>query len=291
MQSSRLKPRPQKRKQVQQTESRLHEPETSDDLEAKAQRLRMEPAVEPSYPGGEEFIVQEGRPPIPLFGIPARGEEYDRLIDLMESRIRSTVAGTRILKGFRSNLTRRLAHLVIESLHEIEAHSDHSEYISRVSKLVNSPFKALKRKAQKVRKALEELLEFASPPLDARLGEPYAAFARRGLRDLDSLFVWPKEHWQRHKDTLAEAAPLNPFVDDPTQAQMVLLYQFFKVECRLSATEAEVRVGLIRNYLWSELGVPVIHVEPQYKGADRPKGCASVRVAVRRAEKLLGTTS
>lgn len=69
---------------------------------------------------------------------------------------------------------------------------------------------------------------------------------------------------------------------------MVRLYPFFTDECQQKPADAEVRVGLIRNALWTLTGVPPVRIYERYETTGEGTGCDPVRKAVTKWQKSQG---
>jgi hypothetical protein len=70
---------------------------------------------------------------------------------------------------------------------------------------------------------------------------------------------------------------------------MVMLYWFFRHECKLPAGESEVRTAMIRKSFWAKFGIEKVVFRPKYS-ADESLGCEAVRKAVERFRLDRGTT-
>lgn len=143
--------------------------------------------------------------------------------------------------------------------------------------------KMLRRKLMKVLHGLEDLKDYARQmdsqygfeELPTRVGLCLLALKQfKSAQGLADEFAWCREQGEdpRKSPTLAI---------NPTTRCMVKLYWFFRDGCSLSGDESEVRVAMIRNSFWMELGVEPIDYVPAYN-IEENKGCTAVRLAVAR---------
>jgi hypothetical protein len=75
---------------------------------------------------------------------------------------------------------------------------------------------------------------------------------------------------------------------NPTTFAMVQIYWFFCSGCNLTGHDSEVRVALIRNAFWAQVGIPAVTYRESYTG-DQSRGCDAVKQAVHRFRWPQGT--
>ena len=133
--------------------------------------------------------------------------------------------------------------------------------------------KMLRRKILKVLQGLTDLRDYARQ-MDSQYGfEELPARVRLCLLALEKFksaqgladeFAWCREQGE---DPRKSRLPIT----DPTTLCMVSLYWFFREECSLSGDESEVRVAVIRNIIWKELGVEHVAFVSAYNGYENKR--------------------
>jgi hypothetical protein len=176
---------------------------------------------------------------------------------------------------------RQLAALSRDILFSLEVYNDHRRDAGRAYKLAGEGerrTRMLSRKVAKLREQLGDLQDYAKE-LDPLLGTEHVRAADRSLKDLENLNedVSAGERYRLLKSKY-------PTLEDPAQLGMVQLYWLFRHECGLTGDEAEVRVALLRNGLWTEHGVECVQSLREAYSAETAEsmGCDAVHVAVTR---------
>lgn len=142
----------------------------------------------------------------------------------------------------------------------------------------------LLRKLDFARQSLKVLQQYASA-LDPSLAIEYVEAATEALGRLTELGPI-----RRLEDLLPLSRELSEIAESPATFAMVQMYWFFRSGCRCTGDESEVRVGLIRNDLWTSFGVSTVDILSEAQ-TGQSQGCQAVHEAVRRFHALQGTSS
>jgi len=223
---------------------------------------------------------------------------HSRLFAEWEWRIRENPETAVCLDGLSRELRKQLSALMedIASAFELRtADKRISTFYKHIIEEASVRERMLNRKLKKVRKAINELKDYAedsggdsSNALHrARqvLGTTYRIAADDALRALDARGHNSAKH---HIETAKEFwAP----EDQEVVYGMIRLYWLFKHGCNnLSGHESEVRVARLRNAFWTEYGVSKVEYRPTYDTVEST-GCGAVHLAVIRYKPSKGYKS
>jgi hypothetical protein len=168
----------------------------------------------------------------------------------------------------------QLAALLLDTIDALKSYNAARRSARQVNKLAREPgrVRLLNGKIKKARAALQKLADYAKP-----LDLPKVSWVTDAcLKKLSFLEIG--DHTPGFYKSIKARYPMPK---DPVSRCMVQLYWFFQYGCGLEGREAEVRVGLIRNAFWKELGVSEVPVRPKY-GTGESRGCNAVHAAVLR---------
>jgi hypothetical protein len=203
------------------------------------------------------------------------GKTFWQRLGTWEHRIESDSKARRALADLEPELRKQLAAFCVDVISELEMHA---KKVSRPPKTFAAEAKRrarmLKRKRERVRRELKNLLRYASS-LDRLLAGDDEEVARRCLEILGGI----RDYSQIQ--TLEALRGPHPVPDDPIVRGMVDLYWFFRQYCKLTGDEAEVRVAILRNAFWTEYGASRVEYLPAYRTGES-QGCSAVHEAVRR---------
>jgi hypothetical protein len=220
-------------------------------------------------PGAEVFLAFR-----------ARGNWVEQETARWETRLQRETP--RVLERLSAELRPQLAALVADTVKDFEIYDEHRQTKRRVKQVGNQADprnRMLNGKTLTARTALMELHDYAAKQ-DPVLGHSYKRAATYCLKELDRLDPAIAGAHFRQQYARLQAGENHPVPDDPKSENMVKLYCFFKEGCDLTAGEAEVRTGLIRNAFWKDFADPV-DVHTHY-GDGESSGCTAVRLAVQR---------
>jgi hypothetical protein len=176
--------------------------------------------------------------------------------------------------GLDDHQRKQLAALLLDTITALESYKTYRRSAKRVNKLAREPggVRTLNKKIEKAQAAVKELGDYARR-LDI---QDVSIVADLCFKKLSVLLIGDTTP-QFYNSIKA----MYPTPKDPVGLCMVQLYWFFRHGCGLKGREAEVRVALLRNGFWKELGVYEVPFRPEYKTGES-RGCDAVHEAVRR---------
>ena len=187
----------------------------------------------------------------------------------------------------------QLAALVVDTIAYLEERREYQrsdKWGQKLRKELPRQSRMLKRKEKKVTQALQDLHDYTAN-IEGILGgerKRAASASQKIFSEIRPMFT--QEHIPPPIKIVESSGPLPKLPSSPIAAGMIQLYWFFRHGCSLPGDEAEVRVAMIRNRLWTEYGVASVGVRYKYDGAGESKGCGAVQEAVRRFRPDRGTT-
>jgi hypothetical protein len=242
---------------------------------------RLEPGS--NWLKNEELLYQRCRLFImtryPRLMRPFPDEVIDQEVSHWEGQISEGPTTRCVMDGLHSYQRKQLAALLWDTLDALQFYEAQRRQAKRVHKLaLEEPrrLRTLNKKIEKARASLQELREYASP-LDPFLFMRNVSKLVEACLERLAVPVTRQGAPEFFKSIRAEY----PVLEDPAQLGMVQLYWFFQYGCGLEGRKAEVRVGLIRNAFWKELGVSEVPVRHAYETGES-RGCDAVHTAVLR---------
>jgi hypothetical protein len=227
-------------------------------------------------------------------------QDFWRDVSSWESKITAWNGARRVLEGLTSAERQQLAALLSDSelsFHEYPRLKQLKRELQSLVKTAPAQARKLKRKLHKFTRAAEDYRNYSTQihpwlrPGSAQQAGRILAAARGALKNtapeaarnnsLDGLNKLAKAPSFRKEVDLLAGNPLEP--------EMVMLYWFFRHECKLPVGESEVRTAMIRNSFWAKFGIKKVVFRSKYSG-DESIGCEAVRKAVERFRLDQGTT-
>lgn len=203
---------------------------------------------------------------------------YQHTLKAWESRLASHPEAKRALEQLDRALTEQLTALIVDVVSDLEVYKRKTSRPPKTFKTeMQRRNRMLKCKRERARRMLEDLFVYAAS-LDPLQAGDNAEAAKRCLKILDHVRDYDYA-------SILEAPAVHPVSKDPTVRAMIDLYWFFRSGCQLPGDEAEVRVALLRNAFWTEIGISRIEYLSKYRTGES-KGCSAVHEAVRRFRPL-----
>lgn len=271
---------------------------------APAFMLVRYPDLRPKRPWAEGEANLKG---LSLARLTAAQEAYDeehqdfwRDVSGQERKLAALKASRRVLTKLNSGQRQQLAALVSDSILSIIEYPKKMRLKRELQSLVKTAPAQVRKSKRKLHKIIQDAEDNRNytrhihpwlRPGRTQRAERILAAARGTLENSRPEAARNDSHDALNK--LAEGPSFRKEIDrlaqNPLEFEMVKLYWFFRHECKLPIGESEVRVAMIRNSFWTELGIEQVHFCDEYRG-DEPIGCDAVRKAVERFRLEWGTT-